>query len=132
MGKAIMLNWPVLRARLIELLKNQPLPINSCQVCRIYQGKNKNDIKFCRNNPIQDVTANNWERNNNLFYENCINCSPNHKQIYAALCQLQEKGYLDGRTERRLDPQKAHRGMKDKMRMWAIKGGLPSMDPFIE
>ena len=115
---------PEIRERLLEALQGHPL--NGMQLCRILNGaKGEFDINFCREK------AGSW-RDPNRFksqgspYPNCFECSILWSSVYYHLQKLEKAGEVESRVEWRGDPIVPH--AKDRMRMWALKGGLPSLD----
>ena len=118
------------RERLLEIL-SENLPLNTCQVCRLYNGaEHRNDIKFCRDE-VKDPWKgkDTYSTHGNLPYKNCKDCERKLPSIWYYLRTLEEQGKAESRLEFRTDP--IVRGRKDKMRMWALKGGLPSLKKFM-
>ena len=131
MGKACLIRNNVVRAKILEILKEEGTPLNTSQVCRLYHGaESKFHIKFCRPQKWdkRHDTEGFSRRGNNSLYENCHAHSPGYGVIYRALFKLVEKGHLDTRIETRSDPIVPTQ--KDRMRMWAFVGMLPSLDNF--
>jgi len=133
MGKAVLLRPQVFSANLLELIRKEfdQTGGNGAQICRVKHGaKGKHDIGFCRTNPYhtwRDVNGFK-ERGGGCLYENCKVCSPGYQRVYYFLGKLEEKGYLESRMEYRTDPIVP--GAKDWMRMWYVKGQMPTLDSF--
>jgi len=121
----------VLRQRFLSLLEDSE-PLNTSQICRLINGaKHKHDIDFCTSGIKDKFTdEKNFAKHGNHTYRNCIACSINWKQIYYQLSILEKKRFLESRVEWRQDPIVI--GRKDKFRMWAHRGKLPSLIPFLE
>lgn len=128
MGKACLLRPTVFRAKLRDFMEKQPFPLNGAQVCRMWHGaKGKHDLEFCRRSPYPTWrdTDGFKARGGGALYEHCKVCSPGYQRVYYHLCKLEKQGWLESRMEYRTDPIVP--GAKDWMRMWAIKGKLPSL-----
>jgi len=121
------------RVKILEILEEEGTPLNTAQVCRLFHGaESKFHIQFCR--PKKWDTRHDDDgfsrRGNNALYENCHAHKPGYGAIYSGLMKLYEKGYVDTRIEVRSDPIVPTQ--KDRMRMWALRGMLPSLLNFIE
>lgn len=118
------------REKLMEIL-SENLPLNTCQVCRLYNGaKHRNDIKFCTSgtkDPWKGEST--FKKHGNLPYKNCRDCERKLPSIWYYLGTLEKQDKAESRLEFRSDPIVI--GRKDKMRMWALKGRLPSMKRFM-
>ena len=107
------------------------LPLNTSQVCRMYHGAtSRYDINFCTSGRKDEwKDKGNFERYGHNLYPNCIGHEPGYNKIYYRLGKLGKLGLAESRVEWRTDP--IVRGRKDRMRMWALKGRLPSLDGFV-
>ena len=121
----------ILRVKLLEILKVNH-PRNTCQICRMVRGSHAYHIELCRGKkgrPIKEFRKDSYWTEGGL-YPNCKDCTPNYFAVWRALWVLKRKGFVDTRKEYRSDPIKPN--AKDNVRMWALKGKLPSMDHFVE
>lgn len=118
----------VVRAKILKILEDEMVPLNSLQICRLLNGADhKVDIRFCRGDePWGWTDPNGFKERNWGAYTGCGSCNNPRDRVYYFLRQLEEKGYVDSRLEFRSDPIQPLR--KDWMRMWALKGKLPSLD----
>ncbi|GAG84261.1 unnamed protein product [marine sediment metagenome] len=125
------LRGSVLRAKLLEILKGEYW-LNSLQVCRILNGaKHKHDLSFCRINPHPYGYTNNFTGYGGNPYSGCVNCNTNRSRVYSALKSLEKKGFIESVLGWFTDAVRTTGG-KDRMRIWALKGRLPSLDHFTE
>ena len=127
------MNNQAVRVKILEILEKEGTPLNTSQVCRIYHGaKSKYHIKFCRPKKwdIRHDKDGFARRGNNGLYQNCHAHKPGYGIIYYSLMTLHKKGYVDTRVEIRSDP--IIPTQKDRMRMWALRGMLPSLLNFDE
>lgn len=114
----------------IKMILSANLPLNTCQVCRLYNGAgHRNDIKFCTSG-IKDKwkDTSTFKKHGNLPYRNCKEHGLKLPQVWYYLGTLEKKGVAESRIEFRSDP--IVKGRKDKMRMWALKGKLPNLNHF--
>jgi len=114
----------------IKMILSENLPLNTCQVCRLYNGaRHRNDIKFCTSG-IKDkwTDETNFKKHGNFPYKNCKEHKLKLPQVWYYLGTLEKKGTVESRIEFRRDPVDMNR--KDRMRMWALKGRLPSLNHF--
>ena len=123
----------LLRYKLLNLMENNPTPMNTCQICRIIHGaKSKNDMSICQDKKyaIRHDPKGFTTRGNNSLYDHCKDHSPGYGAVYRQLMTLVRKGFLETRRECRIDPITPTQ--KDWMRMWSYRGRLPSLNHFIE
>ena len=121
------LRGSLLRIKLLEILGGYPM--NTAQICRVLHGaKHAYDIKFCRPEAyaVFRDQAGYKQRGNNCLYVGCHSCVPGYGAVYRNLMRLVKTGHLETRKEFRSDPIVPN--TKDLVRMWALKGKLPTLD----
>lgn len=117
-----------LEEKLLKILEKRPY--NTAQVCRQVRDKSPYDIELCRPKPVK-ITGFRKQMNFHIQgpYVNCVHCKPYYGKVWRVLNKLEKRDLIESRKEWRNDPIK--RGAKDNVRMWALKGKLPSLDPFL-
>ena len=116
----------------MKVLDSSQFSLNGMQICRLVNGaKGKHDIKFCTGGKKDKWKGvSNFKSHGNKPYPHCNTCEWNASQVYYHLKTLEKQDVLESRIEFRTDPILITR--KDRMRMWARKGGLPTLDRFLK